>query len=175
MQDHKTRLCDIAMQWSTSDVDDDMRCAVATSIPKIPFPNMTRLSGKYKQRENKCAQNLANNEHHDGLINFTATNQAKLWSSILMLAQDDESFLREIISRKLRDTCNNACCDRKSLEVVMHVFTREFLIPNPIEGLLVLIGLLMREDFEVEAKAADDVSLYNRIKMTHSLNLQKVE
>lgn len=34
------------LQWSASDVDDDMRFAVATSIPKVPFANMKNFSGK---------------------------------------------------------------------------------------------------------------------------------
>lgn len=41
--------------------------------------------------------------------------------------------------------------------MLVHLFIHEFLVQNPIEGLIILVGLLVREDFQVEAKAADDV------------------
>ncbi|CAL8123751.1 unnamed protein product [Orchesella dallaii] len=126
--ENKTRLCDILVQWSTSGVDDDMRLAVAETFPSIPFQNLTR---------------------------FTALQQSKIWCSIFLLAQDDESFYRQIIDNKLSGS-DGPCCDRKSLEVLTKLYFHHFLLPNPIEGLLLLIGLLVREDFEVEVKAADD-------------------
>ncbi|ODN04552.1 Thyroid adenoma-associated protein [Orchesella cincta] len=126
--ENKTRLCDTLVQWSTSGADDDMRYAVAETFPCIPFQNMT---------------------------NFSALDQSKIWCSLFLLAQDDESYLRQIINRKLSGS-DSPCCDRKSLELLTKLYSEQFLLTNPIEGLLLLIGLLVREDFEVEAKAADD-------------------
>lgn len=78
-----------------------------------------------------------------------------------MLAQDDETFIRQIINMKLASNSmdHKPSCDRKSLEILAMTYVNQFLVKHPSVGILVIIGLLLREDFEVEAKAADDVSV----------------
>lgn len=85
-------------------------------------------------------------------------NQAKLWASIFILAQDDEGLIRQVINGKLKEALHGKpVCDRKSLETIVSLFLKHYFVRHPVEGVLLLVGLLQRNDFECEVETADDV------------------
>jgi len=92
------------------------------------------------------------------LLNITVINQCQVWLTILKLAQDDELEIRAIINSKLPDYKTNPACDRKSLERLVDVFFSKVFEPHPLECLIVIIGLLLRDDYQISTEEADDVS-----------------
>jgi len=87
----------------------------------------------------------------------------KLWFSIITLAQDDEMGIRETLFIGLfGDAIAAAMCDRKALQVIMKTFCSQMLHceenkGNRMSALVLLIGWILREDFELKSEEADDV------------------
>jgi hypothetical protein len=76
---------------------------------------------------------------------------------VLKLAQDDDSEIRSIINSIIADGSATAACDRKSLERLVDFYFKNIVKPFPLHGLTLIIGLLLRDDFEIKAEEADDV------------------
>lgn len=76
---------------------------------------------------------------------------------MLNLAQDDDLEFRSIVNAKVTSTSSVAACDRKSLENLVQCFLESFVKVHPLEGLTLLVGLLLKDDFEITTEDAHDV------------------
>jgi hypothetical protein len=87
---------------------------------------------------------------------FTVLEQCKVWFCILTLTQDDEQIVRIELNSKLN--VKQAVCDRKSLELFVDLFLETVLSQHTLEGLVLLVGLILRDDFDIKLTESEEVT-----------------
>lgn len=78
---------------------------------------------------------------------------------------DDEEGVRNELHMKLVNSATiGPFCDRKSIELVLMLFLQDLGKYHIVEALLVIVGLILRDDFDIPFTEAEDVSFYYKKK-----------